>query len=239
MKPLVVLRTGDPPPSIVARRGPFSDWIKREVGDRWAGPWLEHDVRTGAPPSPEEVSGFILTGSSHSVTERAPWMLRTEDLVRRAHGAGTPVFGICFGHQLIGQALGGEVQLNPRGREIGTVAVRLLAAASGEPMLRGLGTPFFANHSHKDSVVTLPAGARVLGETDLEPHAILDFGARTRSVQFHPEFDGDVMRGYVTERAHLIDEEGGDAKAILTSATDAPASASILRNFVTDFVRAS
>lgn len=241
MKPLVILRTGDSNPAVADRRGQFASWIKREVGTTWAGGWIEHDVRIEGVtlPDPRSASGFIVTGSSSSVTERAPWMLRTEELIRRIHDAGTPLFGICFGHQMIGQALGGEVTKNPNGREIGTHRVRVKPGAAGEPILTGLPSAFHANHTHVDSVTTLPPGARVLAETDLEANAIFVVGTKTKCVQFHPEIDGDVMRGYVSARAHLIDAEGLDAQAILARVIDAPDGASTLRNFVKHVVCAS
>jgi GMP synthase (glutamine-hydrolysing) len=240
VKPLVILRAGDAAAPVAERRGQFPSWIKREVGQAWTGRWVEHDVRTDAPlPHPTSAAGFIITGSSSSVTERAPWMLRSEELVRRIHDAGTPLFGICFGHQMIGQALGGEVTKNPNGREIGTVRVRLVAGAAGDPILHGLPSAFHANHTHVDSVTTLPPGARVLAETDLERHAIFVVGLRTKCVQFHPEIDGDAMRGYVAARAHLIEAEGGDAQSILARAVDAPDGATTLRNFVLNVVRAA
>jgi GMP synthase (glutamine-hydrolysing) len=230
---LIVLRAGDAAAPVAARRGEFSSWIQREVGDAWAGEWAEHDVRTDAPlPGPRDAHGFIVTGSSSSVTDRAPWMLRAEALVRALADAGTPLFGICFGHQMVAQALGGRVAKNPRGREIGTVDVRVVAHGPRDPILDGVGDRFHANHSHVDSVVEIPPGARALAETDLENHAAFSVGDRVKCVQFHPEFDGDAMRGYVEGRAHLIDGEGGDARAVLARVSDAPEAASTLRSFV-------
>jgi GMP synthase (glutamine-hydrolysing) len=235
---LIVLRAGDAAPNVAERRGQFVDWIRREVGDAWDGEWAEHDVRTDAPlPDPTSAAGFIMTGSSSSVTERAPWMLRAEAHIRDIVAAGTPLFGICFGHQMIAQALGGLVAKNPRGREIGTVAVRILPHAPRDPILDGVGDTFRANHTHVDSVTVLPPGARVFAETDLEPHAAYTVGEKVKCVQFHPEFDGDVMRGYVAGRAHLIEAEGIDPKPILEGATDAPDGAATLRNFVRNVVR--
>ena len=235
---LIVLRAGDAAAPVAARRGEFFSWIKREVGDAWSGEWHEHDVRTDAPlPGPGDADGFIITGSSHSVTERAPWMLRTEELVRGVAAASTPLFGICFGHQLVGQALGGRVAKNPRGREIGTVDVRVLPHAPRDPILEGVPDQFRANHTHVDSVVELPPGARVLASTDKEPFAAFAIGDAVKCVQFHPEINGDAMRGYVEARAHLIEGEGGDAKAILEGVTDAPHGASTLRSFVRHVVR--
>ncbi len=179
----------------------------RTVGAAWGGAWDVHDVRTDAPlPGVEEAAAFVMTGSSSSVTERAPWMLRAEAHIREIAAAEVPFFGICFGHQLVAQALGGAVERNARGREIGTVAVRRLAE---DPLFEGVGTELLVNATHKDSVARLPVGARVLASSELEPTQSFAIGRAIRCVQFHPEIDGDAMRGYVSARARLIAEEGG------------------------------
>ena len=230
---LIVLRAGDAAAPVAARRGEFFGWIKREVGDLWKGAWHEHDVRKDEPlPGARDADGFIMTGSSSSVTERTPWMLRTEELIRNIADAGTPLFGICFGHQMVGQALGGRVAKNPRGREIGSVEVRVLRHEPRDPILEGIGDRFRVNGTHVDSVVELPPGARVLAETDLEPYAAFAIGDAIKCVQFHPEMDGDAMRGYLEARAHLVAAEGGDPEALLARVADAPDGASTLRSFV-------
>jgi GMP synthase (glutamine-hydrolysing) len=237
---LLVLRAGDVAPALAERRGQYVDWIRREVGDAWTGEWAEHDVRTEAPlPGPRDAAAFIMTGSSSSVTERAPWMLRAEELLRAIAREGTPFFGICFGHQMLGQALGGRVAKNPRGREIGTREVRLRPGGEPrDPIFRDLPERLLANHTHVDSVVELPAGARVLAETDLEPNAAFAIGDVVRAVQFHPEIDGDAMRAFVSARAPLIEGEGLDAAAILEAVRDAPDGAATLGNFVRHVVGA-
>lgn len=229
---IVVLRTGDVAPPVAEKRGEFYAWIRREAESVWAGEWEQVDVRAADVelPHPEAADGFIITGSSSSVTERAPWMLRTEELVRRISRAEVPLFGICFGHQLVAQALGGEVVRNPRGREIGTVEVIVKDAA--DPLLAGLAGSFAANATHVDTVGTLPPGARVLAETSLEPNAIFVVGETTKCVQYHPEIDGDAMLRYLDARAHFIRAEGGDPEAIKARSGDAPGGAETLRNFV-------
>jgi GMP synthase (glutamine-hydrolysing) len=230
---LIVLRTGDVAAPVAARYGEFFAWIRREAGPVWPGDWVEYDVREDRPlPSPGDAAAFVVTGSASSVTEGAPWMLRAEALVRAIVAARTPLFGICFGHQLIAQALGGRVAKNPRGREIGTLPVRIVPHAPRDPMLAGLGERFAANHTHVDSVVALPPGARLLAETDLDPHAAFAVGDTVKCVQFHPEMDGDAMRGFVEARAALIEAEGGDPRAILDAVRDAPEAASTLRSFL-------
>lgn len=232
---LVILRAGDAAAPVAARRGQFASWIQREIGDTWRGAWEEHDARTEAPlPGARDAAGFVITGSSSNVTEGAPWMKRLEALVRDIAEAGTPLFGICFGHQIVGEALGGKVAKNPRGREIGTVEARMLpgVGAEDEPLLRGIPQRFLVNTTHVETVLTLPPGARVLAETDLEPNAVFTIGTAVKCVQFHPEIDGDAMRGYVEARAHLIEGEGRDPKPILAGAVDTPDGAETLRNFV-------
>lgn len=237
---LVVLRTGDASPPVAARRGEFLAWIRREAEPVWDGAWAQHDVRDigAALPDPADAAGFIITGSSSSVTERAPWMLRTEALIREIVVRRVPLFGICFGHQIIGQALGGEVARNPRGREIGSVEVRRFSTAPDDAIVAGLPPTFLANASHVDSVVRLPDGAYKLAETDLEPHAMYAVGETTKCVQFHPEFDGDSARGYIEARAELLRAEGLDADAIRARTGDAPHGAQTLRNFIRHVVRA-
>lgn len=228
---VVVLRAGDAVPEVSRVRGEFVDLVRDLLGPEH--PVTEVDLRTGAPlPDPTARCAFVVTGSSSSVTERAPWMLRAETWLRDAVAADAAVLGICFGHQLLGQALGGEVAKNPRGREIGTQALALHAAAAGDPWLEGLPGTFAVNTSHVDTVARLPPGATVLARTELEPHAAFAVGRRVRGVQFHPEFDGDVVRGYLVARRERIEGEGLDHGALLRGAADTPHAADLVRRFV-------
>ena len=160
-------------------------------------------------------------------------MLRAEAYIRDVIEAETPILGICFGHQLMAQALGGSVEKKPRGREIGTVNVECLAT---DPLFDGLPATLTANATHVDSVVILPASAKVIARTALEAHAVVRVGPSARGVQFHPEIDGAVMRGYVQIRWPLLVDEGLDAESIHRAAGDTPESCELLRNFIRSFV---
>ncbi|MCC6901706.1 MAG: glutamine amidotransferase [Polyangiaceae bacterium] len=229
MRPIAILVTGQPVPRARSARGTFGDMIRATVDDAFRGPWLELDAQGGSAwPEPQALAAMIVTGSSASVTERAPWILETEARLAALVAAGTPVLGICFGHQLLGQALGGQVAVNPRGRQIGTVDAELTA---DDPLLDRSRRPFRVNTSHRDVVVELPPGARALGGTPLDPHAFVRFGERAFGVQAHPEFDATVMRAYVEERRGILQGEGIDADAVLARVDDADAGASILQTF--------
>jgi len=225
---ILVLVTGQPVAEVLERRGDFTRLLREASGD--ARLFRAHDLRTDAPPpGPRDADAFVITGSASSVTERAPWMLRGERLVRDIVSAGVPLLGVCFGHQMIAQALGGRVERNPRGREIG--AVRLTRVAD-DPLFAGLARSFDVNATHVDAVTQLPRGARLLATTSLDAAASFAIGDVVRAVQFHPEFDAAVMRAYVRARSPAIAAEGGDPAAVLARVHPRTRSRDVLPNFV-------
>ena len=221
-----VLVTGEPVDNVARTRGAFADLIRGELGAD-AGSVAVVDARTDSLARLRDFDALVITGSPESVTSRKPWIVEAERAVASVARDGTPTFGICFGHQLLAQALGGNVEQNPRGREIGSVEVELVEEDS---LFAGLPSPLVANMSHRDSATVLPPGARVLARTKLEPHAAVRFLPRAWGVQFHPEFDGEVMRGYIDARRDVLGAEGIDPDAL--AAEDAPGAASLLRRFI-------
>jgi GMP synthase (glutamine-hydrolysing) len=226
---VAILVAGQTLPEIIRRRGDFERFIRTRAGTSRAR-WETYDLRDAAPlPGPRDADAFIMTGSSSSVTERAPWMLRAEELLRHIVAGRTPLLGICFGHQMIAQALGGEVRRNPLGREIGTVR---LTRTADDALFAGTPRSFDVHETHVDAVVRLPAGAQVLATTTRDSAAAFRVGHLVHGVQFHPEMDADIIRGYVAARAEIIREEGGDPDAILAGIHDGTRGHDVLRNFV-------
>ena len=142
------------------------------------------------------------------------------------------MLGICYGHQLLAHAFGGTVENNPRGRNIGTVDVTLDASAARRPAVRGHGracsTCRFrtANRS-----LRCPRDARLLGAAARDPNHAFALGERAWGVQFHPEFDADIVRGYIDARRTQIDAEGLDADALWQEARDTEHGRAVLRRF--------
>jgi GMP synthase (glutamine-hydrolysing) len=228
--PLCILVAGDPVPKTQERAGGFASLVRAGLAGAWHGGFVEVDVRTAESlPPPERFAGLIVTGSASSVTERAPWMLRIEAYLARAVELEHPLLGICFGHQLLGQALGGLVEPNPRGREMGTVELAIIA---DDPLLDRSIEPALAHATHVDSVTVLPKGAQILAATELDPHAALRFGARAWGVQFHPEFDARVMAEYISTRSELLTQEGRDPAAMLGGIAPAQAGQAVLGRFI-------
>lgn len=226
---VVVLVTGEPVPEAQARRGSFAELIRQAAPTFGTLRWEAVDVRAVAVlPDLTRASAVIVTGSALSVTEALPWKEEVSACLRELVRAEVPLLGICFGHQLLGHALGGRVSRNPNGREMGTVALERLDA---DDVLGARGS-VLVNTTHVDSVVTLPPGARVLGSTRQEPHAAVRFGPSAWGVQFHPELDAEVMRYYFEARRPLLSAEGFDVAAAERTIGDAPEGAWVIERFL-------
>jgi len=235
-KRVLIVKTGSAVTSVAARRGDFDGFIATGMGVAHEELLVCRVAEGEALPDPETVAAAVVTGSSAMVTERAAWSERTASWLREAGGGGLPLLGICFGHQLIAHAFGGRVDDNPRGRHIGTVDVALTEHASSDPLFGNLAERESVLHlpvSHKQSVLELPEGARLLATADRDPHHAYALGDSTWGVQFHPEFDADVVRGYVDERRPLIEAEGLDADAIKHRARDTEHGTELLKRFLT------
>jgi GMP synthase (glutamine-hydrolysing) len=148
------------------------------------------------PKDLKEYAGYIITGSLSMVTEKPSWSLRLQKFIELLHKENAPFLGVCYGHQIVAQALGGEVDYNPLGCEIGTHTVSLNAKAREHPLFSSIPEKFPANLSHSQTVVKTPLDAVVLGSSASDPNQILSYGGLKLTVQFHPEFDGKVMQGF-------------------------------------------
>jgi GMP synthase (glutamine-hydrolysing) len=231
MTALLVIKAGDAIPAIAAKRRDFETWIAAGAGLSLADVQVVRVFKGETLPEPESVPGVIITGSSSMVTDRELWSENTARWVARAVKLGKPVLGICYGHQLMAHALGGQVKHNPRGREIGTTDVRLTAAARTDPLFARFADTLHLPVTHLQSVVRLPDGASVLGTTAVDPHHIVRYGACAWGVQFHPEFDANIVRAYIDAIRDDITNEGLDPEALWHSATDTADGTFVLRRF--------
>lgn len=239
---ILILKTGEAPAPVKSRHGDFDAWIARELGESLDRIQVA-SVYLGEPlPEPASIRGVVVTGSPAMVTERPEWSEASArwlaDIVREDS---VPVLGICYGHQLIAHGLGGEVGPNPNGREMGTVEIAIdFGAETGGSTARSVAQGFevifepgkFPAHmSHVESVLRPPDGARVLARTALDPHSVLEFGPRQWGVQFHPEFDREIMRSYVEARREILVSERLDPDAMISEAEETTAITRVLARF--------
>ena len=193
--------------------------------------FVDFDIEGGAElPEPDGFAAVILTGSPSMITGRHPWAEAEAAWLRRHRGR-LPMLGVCFGHQMLTHALGGEVDWTPTGPEYGTVPITLTAAAEGDPLFGGLCRELTAMSAHSQNVARLPADAvsLAIGASGIQAAR---FDATIWGVQFHPEFDARAMRGLFSAYREHYTQLGLDIDALTDGLADTPLAAGIVRNFV-------
>lgn len=230
MLPLLLIQTGEAPDAVRAQFGGFADWFRNAM-KLGTAPLEVVRVDAGeALPPPRSVAGAVITGSAAMVTERADWSERTAGWIRAAMDAQTPLFGVCYGHQLMAHALGGRVGWLPAGREIGTQAIARRPAVEGDGV-EDLPASFAAHTTHRQAVLEPPRGAEVLARSQRDPHQLLRYAPRALSSQFHPEFSAPIMRAYIAARADALRQEGLDPDAMRAAVRDTDAARRLLERF--------
>ena len=143
-------------------------------------------IRGEMPDSVDDCDGWLITGSRHGVYENLPWMLDLQTFIREIDAAGVPLVGICFGHQIVAQALGGEVVESDKGWGIGVQSYRVDAV---QPWMQQAPDQVRIYAFHQDQIVSLPPRARVYSSSEFCPYAGLSFGDSIITMQAHPEFE--------------------------------------------------
>jgi GMP synthase (glutamine-hydrolysing) len=232
MKAFLILEAGHPIDNL-RRHGSFGHWIRVAAGLH--GRECRHVDVIGGERLPTDASGYagvLISGSGSMVTERLDWSERSAEWLREAAHAGTPLFGICYGHQLLAHALGGAVDYNPQGREMGTVPIRLHEPAASDPLFAGLPELLHVQATHRQSVLTPPPQAMVLGRSDKDACQAFRWGDSAWGVQFHPEFSTALMRSYIHARRDALASEGSSHDVLLRGVRPAPQARRVLRRFV-------
>ncbi|WP_309650731.1 type 1 glutamine amidotransferase [Nocardioides sp.] len=177
-----------------------------------------------ALPDPTSYDGvLVLGGPQQAEDDTVPWFAPLKEQLRTAHAAGVPTLGVCLGHQLLASALGGRVERNPRGQQLGLLDVGWTAQAATDELLGPLATPRRGVHWNDDVVTVLPAGATVLARTPAGEPQVVRFGPRAWGLQLHPEVDAATLRPWAADdrEAHVL--RGIDQDVLLGSIDDAAA----------------
>ena len=201
-----ILKTDAVRPEWVATFGEYPDMFERLL--TLVDPTLSFqvwDVEQGAlPPTTDGVDGFIITGSKSSVYEDKPWIRQLEDFVRRLHRERRKVVGICFGHQLIAQALGGLVDKSPEGWGVGVHSYAITAPTLSAD---GQGEVLSLLASHQDQVMSAPVDAEVVAHSEHCPIAGFKIADHILTFQGHPEFIPEYSREIMHFRRSMIGDE--------------------------------
>jgi GMP synthase (glutamine-hydrolysing) len=168
------------------------------------------------PPSIETVAAWpfdaaVISGSQTSVYDDEPWIETVTSWTSEAVAAGVPVLGVCWGHQLLAQAVGGFV--DPMGRyELG---YREIERVGEDPLFSGIDETFLAFETHSDEVTRLPGDATILAENDRSIQAFRIENAW--GVQFHPEYDRQTARWVTENKRGEVDD--AELEAVLDGIT--------------------
>jgi GMP synthase (glutamine-hydrolysing) len=162
---------------------------------------VEFHAKGGELPDrdPDAFDGVVVTGSKSSVYWDDDWIPALADYVADAHDAGVPILGVCFGHQLLAEALGGTVE-DMDAFELG---YREVERTTDDPILEGVPETFTTFTTHGDAVTDLPPGATLLAENDYGVHAFR--AGDSVGVQFHPEYDNETAERIAREKD--VDED--------------------------------
>lgn len=156
------------------------------------------------PHSPADCEAWVITGSSKSAYDSDPWISQLIEFVQDCDREKRKLIGICFGHQVVAQALGGEVQKSPRGWGVGVREFKIMCQQSWmNPPLKKASLLF----SHQDQVVKLPEGALHLGTDEFCENQMYSLGEHILCLQGHPEFTVEFARSRVEARKDMIGEE--------------------------------
>ena len=174
---------------VAKNHGDYGDWFVTLLAGNGFTFEIYPVVDMEFPASIHDADGWLLTGSRHGAYEDHAFIPRLEQFVREAYAAHVPMAGICFGHQLIAQALGGKVEKYHGGWAVGRQ----------DYTFEDHG-PVSLNAWHQDQVTELPKDARVIAGNDFCKHAGLVYGDRVYTVQPHPEFSNPIMAEYIELR---------------------------------------
>jgi len=156
------------------------------------------------PSSPIECDGWLITGSHYSVYDQIDWIIQLKRFVRDIANSDKLCVGVCFGHQMIGEAMGGKVIKAESGWCVG---VHEFEIAKQENWMNPFQDNVNLLMSCQDQVVTLPPKSVVLAQTPICPVGMFRVGEKMLGIQGHPEFDAKYVRTLIEDRNNRIGED--------------------------------
>lgn len=231
MKKIFIIKAGNTFSDIENRFGGFDQWT-REIMGKVSLEVLSIDVNNNFQlPDVKECAGVVITGSHAMVTEKLAWSELIAQWIPKLIEVKIPLLGICYGHQLLAHALGGEVGFHSKGKEIGTVKVDLLSDGLEDFLFQDVADTFKAHVTHAQTVLKLPTAAIRLAKNSFEPNHAFRIGECAWGVQFHPEFSDVIMRLYIEKQEEDLEKSGRNLAGILKNIARTPQSTLILKNF--------
>lgn len=233
----LIIQTGDPVPLSAPNGEAFADWF---IDGMQVNPAIVDVVNVHKGEALPELKqaieiydGILITGSKAMVTEGDDWVLKTQDWLRQTMADKIPMLGICFGHQLLADMLGGEVGYNPKGRRMGLSQCQLTPDAAEDSLFQILPQPKCAVLvSHSQVVLTAPPESVVYGHTEADANHLFRYQDFIWGVQYHPEWNAKITAGYIQQRSDDLKAEGLQPDQLSAELKDCPEAKKVLSQFV-------
>lgn len=223
-----ILATGITPDELLDDFGSYADMCMQLLRPEIEGVSFQtYDVREDAfPVAAGDCDAWLITGSKFSAYEDLPWIRRLKALIRQIWESQRPMVGICFGHQVVAEALGGRVEKSANGWGVG---LHRYQVAGQWQQGTGLPPVLTLNAFHRDQVVVKPEGAEVVARSAFCPYAALAYGDRILTLQAHPEFAPayEYLLIALRKGQAIPDEAAEQGLATLRQARDSTDSAAV------------
>jgi GMP synthase-like glutamine amidotransferase len=222
---LAILETGRPPGSLAEEFGDYPMMFQKLLG--FGFETESFDVQAGElPGDPGKHHAYLITGSPAGVYEPLPWIEPLQQFIRDAKDS--RMVGVCFGHQVMAEALGGHVEKSDKGWGAG---LHRYDVVRNEPWMDAAAT-IAAPASHQDQVVIQPPNTDIVARSDFTPYAALAWTDRPAiSFQFHPEFSPAFAKALIEKRYDIVPDPD-EAIASLDAPNDNARVAGWIRRFL-------
>lgn len=230
-----ILEAGRPAPGLLEKHGDYRKMFRDLLSEPFPeAEFIDYAAIDGhLPRSLSEADGWLVSGSAFSVYDPDPWIGALKKFSREAVNNGDPVFGICFGHQLLAEIMGGKVEKAKQGWGVGVHEYRIIETADWMNDAEA-GEAFSTLVTHQDQVTKVPPGTRLLAESDFCPHAMMEIAPNIASLQSHPEMTVAYCADlYESRRDRIGSDRVDEALASLDRNIDAPR----VGNWIADFFR--
>lgn len=228
MKKLYIIKCGSTFDSIKNDFKDFEHWIIDKFENKDKNIVIINAQENERLPILTKNDAVILTGSHSMVTHEESWSLEVEKWLPKLIKDEVPLLAICYGHQLLAKSLGGVSGYHENGMEIGSVDINLEENAKNDEIFSKLQNSFKAHTIHSQTVIKLPKNATRLAFNNHDKNHAFRVGNCAWGVQFHPEFDKNIMNLYINEVAKKRDL---DVEKLIFETEDTKNATFILKEF--------